>query len=183
MKQPTIETERLIIRELLPSDAEGMFELDSNPKVHLYLGNNPVDSMEKIHEVITMIRKQYIDNGIGRWAVEEKATGKFVGWTGFKVNTELVINHMKDVFDLGYRFIKSAWGKGYASETAFACMEYAFENLDFDPIYGAADVKNAASNHILKKVGMKFVNEFDFEGDPHYFYAITKAEWLALNSK
>ncbi|MFK8029108.1 MAG: GNAT family N-acetyltransferase [Gammaproteobacteria bacterium] len=183
MIQPTIETDRLLIRELLPSDVEGMFELDSSPNVHLYLGNQPVKTLAESRETIRSIRQQYRTQGIGRWAVEEKSSGQFVGWTGFKVNTDIEINGLKNLFDLGYRFIESAWGKGYASETGFACLKYAFENLNYDPVYGAADVRNAASNRILQKMGMKFVTEFDFEGDPHYFYQITKTEWDAQNSE
>ncbi|MCH9660383.1 MAG: GNAT family N-acetyltransferase [Bacteroidetes bacterium] len=177
MKQPIIETERLIIREILTEDAEGMFELDSNPNVHLYLGNKPVTTLEQSLTMVAEIRQQYIDNGICRWAVVEKESGKFVGWTGFRLNSDIIMNGMENVFDLGYRFVESAWGKGYASETAFACMDYAFKHLSYDPIYGAADIKNIASNKILQKVGMRFTNEFDFDGEPHNFYSITKEEW------
>ena len=60
----TIETERLILRELLLSDKEGMFELDSNPNVHLFLGNRPVKHIEESIEQIENIQKQYKDFGI-----------------------------------------------------------------------------------------------------------------------
>ncbi|MEM7086220.1 MAG: GNAT family N-acetyltransferase [Bacteroidota bacterium] len=177
MKQPTIETERLIIREVLPKDATGMFELDSNPKVHLYLGNQPIRTLDESLAAIQFIRDQYESVGIGRWAVIEKESGKFVGWTGFKVNPGY-INGVHEVFDLGYRFVESTWGKGYATETSVACLNYAFDHLDFDPIYGMADIRNAASNKILKKMGMKYINEFEFDGDPHYFYSLTREDWI-----
>ena len=177
MKQPTIETERLIIRAIIPEDAQGMFELDSSPEVHRYLGNQPIKTFEESVGAIQFIRDQYESAGIGRWAVVEKISGKFVGWTGFKVNPGY-INGVHEVFDLGYRFVESAWGKGYATETSIACMQYAFDNLKYDPIYGMADIHNASSNKILKKMGMKYINEFDFDGDPHYFYSITKEDWL-----
>lgn len=182
MKQPIIETERFLIREITLEDVEGMFELDSNPNVQRYVGNSPVTSRAEVIKTIESIRNQYKANGIARWAVIEKKTQQFVGWTGFKLNTEYEMNGMKDVFDLGYRFIESHWGKGYATETALACLDYAFKHLPFDPIYGGAEIGNHASNHILKKVGMKYVNQFDFDGDPHYFYSITKEDWLARNS-
>ncbi|MCY1487117.1 hypothetical protein D3C87_204390 [compost metagenome] len=62
----SIETERLLLRELLPTDDVGMFELDSNPQVHIYLGNKPVTSIEQVREAIANIRQQYLENGIGR---------------------------------------------------------------------------------------------------------------------
>jgi ribosomal-protein-alanine N-acetyltransferase len=181
MKQPTIETKRLIIREILPKDAEGLFELDSNPKVHLYLGNQPIKTIEEALAVVQFIRAQYESTGIGRWAVIEKESGKFVGWTGFKVNPGY-INEVYEVFDLGYRFVEHVWGKGYATETSIACLEYAFDHLKYDPIYGMSEVHNTASNRVLKKIGMKYSSEFDFDGDPHYFYSITKEDWLKHQS-
>ncbi|NII81438.1 MULTISPECIES: GNAT family N-acetyltransferase [unclassified Pedobacter] len=104
------KTERLILRELIPTDAEGMFEMNSDPEVHLYLGNKPVKSIEQSIAEIEFIRKQYIENGIGRWAVIEKATGNFVGWSGLKLIKEITNNHV-NYYDLGYRFSKRFWGK------------------------------------------------------------------------
>ena len=99
------ETERLILREILPIDVEGLWELDSDPEVHKYLGNNPVTDKEQIVEVINFIRQQYIDNGIGRWAIIDKKTNEFIGWTGLKFVTDTINNH-QNYYDLGYRLIK-----------------------------------------------------------------------------
>lgn len=79
-----LETPRLIIRELLPTDEEGMFAMDSDPEVHRYLGDKPYTDVQQSRENIAIVRQQYRDNGIGRWAVELKNTGEFIGWTGFK---------------------------------------------------------------------------------------------------
>lgn len=76
------ETNRLILREIVPEDEGGLFQLDSDPEVHEFLGNQPISNIEQAREVIRFIRKQYIDNGMGRWAIIEKNTGNFVGWTG-----------------------------------------------------------------------------------------------------
>ncbi|WP_293308745.1 GNAT family N-acetyltransferase, partial [Pedobacter sp. UBA5917] len=97
------ETERLILRELLPEDAAGMFEMDGDPEVHIFLGNKPVQSIEQSKADIEFIRKQYIDNGIGRWAVIEKETNSFIGWAGLKFIKEMNNNH-SNYYDLGYRF-------------------------------------------------------------------------------
>lgn len=82
--QDVIQTERLILKELVPADADGMFQLDADPLVHTYLGQQPISTMQQAHDTISFIRQQYVDNGIGRWAVEEKDTGRFVGWAGLK---------------------------------------------------------------------------------------------------
>ena len=59
-----IETERLILREIISADLEGMFELDSNPQVHRFLGNKPVKHIDESRLYIEKIRQQYTGNGI-----------------------------------------------------------------------------------------------------------------------
>jgi len=157
------ETERLILREILPTDVKGMYQLDAAPDVHKYLGNKPVTSREQTVEVINFIRQQYIDNGIGRWAIIDKKSHEFLGWTGLKLVTDET-NHHKNYYDLGYRLIKKYWGKGIATESAFASLEYAFYKLDAKEAYAMADCENNGSNNILKKVGLDFIETFDLDG-------------------
>ena len=158
-----IETKRLILRELIPADAEGMFELDSDPLVHQYLGNKPVANIQQSRDTITMIRQQYADLGIGRWALIDKETDNFIGWSGLKLITTTVNSH-SNFYDIGYRLIRRYWGKGYATESALAVMHYGFNQMQLKTIYGMADVDNAASNHVLQKIGLKFVEEFNYDG-------------------
>ena len=65
-----IETERLYIRELLTGDDEGMYEMDRDPDVHRYISQTPVRSIEETRDVIAFVRRQYEENGIGRWAIK-----------------------------------------------------------------------------------------------------------------
>jgi ribosomal-protein-alanine N-acetyltransferase len=171
------ETKRLILREILPSDEEKLFELDSDPEVHTYLGNTPVTNIEQIREVIKFIRQQYIDNGIGRWAIIEKNTNQFIGWAGLKLVKELTNNH-NNFYDVGYRFIKKYWGQGFASESAKASLDYGFSKLTPDSIYAMADVNNLASKKVLEKSGLTCIETFDLKGIPHHWFKISKDEWL-----
>ena len=148
-----IETERLLMRELLPEDAPGMFALDSNPKVHQYLGNNPVQSMEQIHGAIDSIRNQYLTRGIGRFAVILKDSNEFIGWSGLKFITEPENNHV-NFYDLGYRLQEKHWRKGYALESAMAWLDYGFTQMNIKTMYASAHIDNVGSNAILKKIGM-----------------------------
>lgn len=165
------ETERLILRELMPADAEGMFDMNSDPDVHRYLGNKPVKSIEQSIAEIEFIRKQYVENGIGRWAVIEKTSGNFLGWSGLKLITETTNNHI-NYYDLGYRFSKRFWGKGYATETAIAVIHYGFTELKLNEIIGIADINNLGSIHVLEKVGLKRVSVFDYDGTKHLWMRI-----------
>jgi len=169
------ETERFKIRELDFDDCEGMYRLDSNPNVHKYLGNQPVKSKEEVIKVIEFIRKQYVENGIGRWAIIDKKTDEFVGWTGFKWITEET-NGRKNYYDLGYRLTEDNWGKGIATETALASLKYGFENLKTDVIIALADCNNEGSNKVLKKIGMKLIDKFDYDGVEHNWYEINRNE-------
>jgi ribosomal-protein-alanine N-acetyltransferase len=172
-------TARLILRELIPSDAPGMFELDADPEVQRYVGNQPITTIEEARDKIRMIRQQYQELGIGRWAVIEKSSNNFVGWAGLKLVKTPVNNHV-DYYDLGYRFIKSAWGKGYASECAIASRDYGFNRMQLDAIYAWADVENTASNRVLLKTGFKITGTFHQEGTLHNWLKISREEWSAL---
>lgn len=168
-----IETERLVIRELLPSDDEDILELDSDPDVHEFLGKSPIKTIEEARNVIAFIRRQYIDNGIGRWAIVEKESGNFIGWTGFKLITDTINNH-SNYYDLGYRLIKKYWGKGYATEAAAACCNYGFNHLAQIKLYAITDVGNANSRKVLEKVGFKCLETFDYDSVPHFWLEMEK---------
>ncbi|MDC7999607.1 GNAT family N-acetyltransferase [Aequorivita todarodis] len=176
-----IETDRLLMRDLMDEDAHGMFAMDSDAEVHTFLGNKPISTLEESQKMIDSIKQQYIENGIGRWAVVEKRSGNFVGWSGFKFVTD-VVNGRTQYYDLGYRFLRKYWGKGYASETAIASLNHGFGELGFEEIVGIADVANTASNTILQKVGLIKRNEFIYDGTLHNFYSLTKKEWQDIST-
>lgn len=177
MKIGTIETERLILRKLIPSDDEAMFLLDSNPNVHRYLGNKPVTSIEESREYINNILIQYIQNGVGRFAVILKETNEFIGWAGLKFITEPV-NERLNFYDIGYRFIEDYWGNGYGQEAAKAWLAYGFKQLKIQKICAYADVKNKESRKILEKIGLQPISEFDDEGTTCIWLELTKTDYL-----
>lgn len=170
------ETERLILRELHQEDAQGIFELDNNPRVHTYLGNQPIQTLAEAEAVIAFIRQQYVENGIGRWAVVEKTSGEFLGWCGLKLITD-PIGGRSQYYDLGYRFIERHWGKGYATEAASASLAFGFKELKQSTIFAMAEPGNEASIHVIQKLGFSFIETFDWDGTPHHFYALHQAHF------
>jgi ribosomal-protein-alanine N-acetyltransferase len=167
------ESERLLYRELLPEDEQKMFELDSDPEVHRFLGNQPVTSIVQCRQTIAAVRHQYVTYGIGRWATIEKSSGEFIGWSGLKHVTELVNNHV-DYIDVGYRLIPKYWGKGYATESAKKAIEYGFDVMKLKEIYAGADCKNVASRRVLEKSGMQYIETFDYKGRATDWFKIEK---------
>lgn len=170
------ESERLILRELVPEDVDGMFELDSDPEVHKFLGNKPLISREQSAKVITFVRQQYQEHGIGRWAVVDRKTKNFVGWAGLKFVTELNNNH-QNYYDIGYRLIRKYWSKGIATEAAFLTLDYAFNTMQLQQVYAAADANNKASIKVLEKIGMQFVETYFDDGTPWNWYKIERLDY------
>ena len=171
-----LETDRLILREILSMDVEGLFELISNPKIHTYLGNKPVENIGQTIEIIKAKRQRYSENGIGRWSIIDKKTNAFIGWTGLKLVNEKINSHI-DFYDLGYRLIEKYWGKGIATETAKAILEYAFKELNLEEVYAMCDIENIGSKNVLEKADLLFIETFDLNGIEHNWFKITKVEW------
>ncbi len=173
--QTYIETHRLILRAIEEDDLQGLFELDSDPDVHRYLGRKPVKSIQEAESVIRYIQKQYEEDGIGRWAVIDKKTNEFIGWSGLKYERE--VRSDMHYYDLGYRLKKKFWGRGIATETALEALNYGFRIMGLEEIYAGAHVDNIASNKVLQKAELRFIETFEYDSEPHNWYRIDKREW------
>lgn len=174
---PTIETKRFLLRPFAETDREGLFALDSDPEVVRYLGNKPMQSIEQADSLIRYILQQYADFNIGRWVIEDKQTGEFIGWAGLKFVTELTNNQL-DFYDIGYRLLQKHWGKGIAPECALASVIYGFEKMKLEAIHAGAHQENAASNHILQKLGFRNIEPFMYDNEPQYWYTLTAVDWM-----
>jgi [ribosomal protein S5]-alanine N-acetyltransferase len=161
----TLETDRFILRKIEPTDAQALFELDSDPEVMRYIGIPPVTEIEQIHNLIQQLEKQYQAFNIGRFAVVDKNSNEFLGWSGFKYYDTLFNNHIH-YYDLGYRLLKKYWGKGIASETAKAWQEYGINKLGLTEMYATTDINHEASKKILTNLGFEHQEVFLDEGDP-----------------
>ncbi len=168
------ETPRLLLRHFEMKDAEALFQLDSDPEVLTYLHTPPVTSIDEVKKVIRRIQGEYESDGTARLIVEEKETGEAIGWAGLKY-IKTTINGMTNFHDVGYRFRKPFWGKGYGTEAAIASLDYGFDDLGLKNIYAMADVNHIVSNKILTKIGMTKTGTFDYQGIPHNCYWIERS--------
>lgn len=164
-----IETERLLLRTFTIEDAPLIYELNLDPDVIRYTGD-PINDIEHARQILEQtILPQYALYNHGRWAVHVKPGFDligigFIGWCGLKARPE------RNEIDLGYRFIKKAWGKGYATEAAFACMKYGFEKLNLQRIVGRAMPQNTGSIRVLEKCNMQYVGEELVDNHPAITY-------------
>lgn len=167
-----IETERLILRPWTLDDADRMFELNADPEVVKYTGN---DAFKDKQEVIHLISgyEQYTKYNMRRWTVELKHNKEYLGWCGLKFIRA-------DEIDLGFRFFRKHWGKGYATESAMAALHHGFETLALNKIFGRAVKENVRSLHVLKKLGMTYEKYFESHGYLCEQYIMTKETWKQM---
>lgn len=164
MKQfDQLETERTLMRKLTADDAENFYALNLDPEVLQYTGDKAFEHVASAREFL-MRYDQYQKYGVGRLAVINKSTSRFMGWCGLKYSEE------KKEYDIGFRFLKHHWNQGYASETAKKCLSFAFEELLLNKIVGRAMKANKSSIRVLEKIGMHYKAPFDFDGNEGLIY-------------
>lgn len=151
------ETERLLHRAFTVADAEAAFELNSDPDVLRYTGDNPLCSVEDARRFIADY-PDFREFGFGRWACIHKPTKAIIGFCGLKYLPEF------NEIDIGYRFIPSYWGIGLATEACIACLEFGFHTMGLNRIVAFVMPENVASIRVVEKSGMLFDAEFDYDG-------------------
>ncbi len=151
--QIIFETTRLLLRRFTLNDTGLLLELNSDPEVLKYLHEPPVTDHDHARQVLSNIILPQYENNLGRWAIHVKDDMRFVGWCGLKYRPEI------DETDLGYRFMKKEWGKGFATEAARQTIEHGLQHLHLDVITGRAHIENTASLHVLEKIGMKYIKD------------------------
>ena len=161
-----IETNRLLLRTFTMADVQLIYELNLDPDVIRYT-HDPIKDLAHASEILEKtILPQYALYNHGRWAVHVKTTLEFLGWCGLKYRAEL------NEIDLGYRFKKEGWGKGYATEAAHASIQYGFEKLGLQRIVARAEVENIGSWKVLEKCGMIYIGDEEVDGYPVKTYEI-----------
>jgi len=161
-----IETERLLLRTFTQLDAALIYELNIDPDVTRYT-HDPVKDLAHATEILEKtIIPQYALYNHGRWAVHLKPTLEFLGWCGLKYRTEI------NEIDLGYRFKKEFWGKGFATEAAYASIKYGFEKVGLQRIVGRAEIDNISSWKVLEKCGMTYIGDEEVDDYPVKIYEI-----------
>lgn len=156
-----------MLRQFAIEDAPALYDLNSDPEVMKYTGDFPFASVEEAEDFVSGY-DHYRDYGYGRWSVILRETGEFIGWCGLK------LNELGQV-DIGFRFFRKHWGKGYATESARATLAYGFSELEMEEIIGRAAKANTASIRVLEKLGMKYWKEDSCKGiDESAYYRIKK---------
>lgn len=164
-----IETKRLILRPLIPSDAEELGKLFKDPEVMRFSVGGVRTQTQTQSWVKKNIHAQARD-GFSSWAVIEKQLDQLIGFCG------ITLQEVDGALcpEIGYRFARDVWGKGYATEAAIACRNYGFETLGMDRLVSVIEAENKASIAVAHKTGLCFLHETQFHGIPVRIYEVRR---------
>ncbi|KTF16253.1 GNAT family N-acetyltransferase [Pseudoalteromonas sp. H105] len=163
-------TARLDFKLMGEHDAPLLFELDSDPHVMQYLSGGKVTSMQTIKEVFIPRMLAYRDEqrGWGLWQVTLLDSAAFIGWVLIRPMGFFTDKPDFTDIEIGWRFKRESWGKGYASEAALAVADTIATEFQVRSLSATALKENKGSIKVMKKIGMQFVKDYvhcDEEGE------------------
>ena len=184
LKNPKLESSRLLLRQWLPTDLSPFAQMNADKDVMQYYPAclTQIESDKLVKKLSLLINKK----GWGFWALELKATGEFIGFTGLhKPEANLPF---KPCVEIGWRLGKKHWGKGYATEAAQLALEFAFKQLLLAEVVSFTSLQNSQSRSVMQRLNMEntqtnFNHPAIAEGHPlqeHVLYKITRQQWQGL---
>ena len=161
---PRLTTERLLLRGFAPEDFEPYARMMADADVTRFLGDGSPLSRAEAWRQMAMFVGHWVLRGYGLWAVEERATGQFLGRIGCLEPEGF------PAFEIAYTLAPWAWGKGYAREGAAASLRWARETLGRDEIVSVIRPANAASIRVATALGATPDGTVEFFGAPAVIY-------------
>ena len=165
-----IETARLRLRGFRPDDLDALCQVFGDPEVMKYISGGKPRTREATEEGLLRSIEGWHKRGFGLWAVEEKATGRMVGYCG------LIYLEDTPEIEVAYGLAKSVWGRGYAVEAARAALEFGFEQLKLERVVAVVNPENVASQRVLEKLGMKHTKNVRHYGEDLMYYELAAAD-------
>jgi len=184
---PRLETPRLWLRRWRDADRAPFAELNADPEVMRHfpstLDRAASDTMA------ARIEASFATNGFGLYAVEVKGGSPFIGFVG--LSRVRPPNPAAPAVEIGWRLARRAWGRGYASEAAQACLNLAFDQLGENEVVSFTAVDNAPSRAVMTRIGLSHAPERDFDHPAldvghrlrrHVLYAIRREDLTRVAS-
>lgn len=167
----TLETERLIIRDFVSDDAEGLHEIFSDAET--MKNCEPAYDMEKTRDFL----ESFCIGRCGALAAVHKASGKLIGYVLFK-------EYEEEVYEIGWIFNRNYWRQGYAYECCSTIIDHAFRSMNVHKIFAEA-IDGIKSVGLMKKLGMKpegiqrkQTRDNDNNWADLHFYGLLREEYL-----
>lgn len=177
------DTARLRLRPWCDADRGPFAALNADPRVMAHFP--ALISRAQSDASVDAWQVHLTEHGFSNWALELRATGAFIGFTGLTVPRRVL--PFSPCVEIGWRLAHAHWGRGYASEAARAALWLAFERLQLPEIVSFTALGNQRSRTVMQRIGMHNTGEdFDHPALPqghrlrrHCLYRITRAQWLA----
>lgn len=171
----TLETERLILRDMTETDFDALYQVLADSDI---MQHYPYTFDEaRVRGWIDKNIERYRIFGFGLWAVCLKETGEMIGDCGLTM--QLINGQIKP--EIGYHIRKDQQRKGYAKEAAAAVRDWTFHNTPFNMIYSYMKYTNEPSCKTAVSWGCKQVEEFrDTENEITRVFAISRETWSSL---
>ncbi len=150
---PRFETERLLLREYLPTDLDFFLQMLANRRVIQYLIRTEPWPREQVERWLNSCQGRWDQDGVGFWILEEKAGSQPIGWSGLNKIPETAEVEVLYALDEPY------WGKGLATEAARFSVRYGLTDLGLEEIIGLVIPENIASARVLEKSGLTFIGK------------------------
>jgi ribosomal-protein-alanine N-acetyltransferase len=185
MKDPTLFTDRLVLRRWTEDDRAPLAVITRDAEVMRYRFA-PL-SRPETDRLIDENEESFERNGFGLWAVERRSDHRLLGYVGFG-RSDFDAPFCPAV-DVGWTLARAAWGHGYATEAATVALNYAFDTLELDEVVAHTTEKNDRSRAVMRRLGMTHATDDDFDG-PWYdeghpyrrfvLYRLLASDWRAL---
>jgi len=152
-----IQTERIGLRNWQESDLDEFAAMNANSEVMRFF-EKALKKEESLF-LLKRLRDHFHTHGYTYFLAEKLQTKEFLGFIGLAYQT--YDTPYNPFVDIGWRLKRAAWGKGYATEGAKACLDFAFDTLNLPEVYSVTPVPNKPSEKIMQKIGMQKVEEFE----------------------
>ena len=172
MKTPSIVTSRLTLRPWKEEDAEPLYQILAVKNMLKYFPNTDPRSLDQVERMISFRLAHWEEHGFGLWAVEPRGGNELLGWNGLQFLPET------GEVEVAYLISKPYWGKGLTTEGARAALQYGFEQIGLDRIIALAHPDNKASQCVMQKLGMSFVDRAQYFGMDLYRYMIKSSSFV-----
>ena len=147
---PEFESERLLFRKFLLSDAKDLLLIRSNDAVMKYLDIARFESIADAEKMVQTVSESYDrETGIN-WGIVEKHSNNFIGYFGF---WRMIPEHCRA--EIGYALKPEYWGRGYMYETINRMVRFGFNNMNLHSIEANVNPDNDKSKKVLEKIGFK----------------------------
>jgi RimJ/RimL family protein N-acetyltransferase len=162
---PTLETARLVLRPFRESDLEPIAAAAADPEAVRFLGGT-VATREETWRKLATIPGMWALLGYGYWIVERTSDHVVIGQAGFADFKRDIAPAIEGLPEMGWSFVRHAWGQGYASEAVTAALRWIDEALAPSEVVAIIDEQNLASIRVAEKTGFAQKETARYKSEP-----------------